>query len=405
MSSAFKAELDPLFEPLAINGTRLANRFVMPGMQRGWCQHGKPDARLADYYRDRARGGVGLIITEACAVDHDSATQGPYYGRLTRSTVDAWRDCIRATHAGGARMLVQLWHEGAIRRSGGDGPYAHFPTLSPSGLIQPGNPNGRAATAAELADIRESFVRSALLAQAAGADGVEVHGAHGYLLDQFLWAGTNLRDDGYGGSAMADRVRFPAEIVAAIRAAAGPEFIISFRMSQWKEVDFTARIAETADELRIMIDALTQAGVDLFHVSTRRFSRPEWPGSDLGLAAWVKSMTDAAVCAVGSVGLSTDIMQSLEGGMDTSSELETSLRELARRFRRGDFDLIAVGRSNISDANWVAKVRAGRFDEVRRFNRDDVARPGQDNSPNVASGFLKARKAEAERDAGESGKA
>ena len=404
MPEAILDAIEPLFEPLQLNGTRLANRFVMPGMQRGWCHEGRPDSRLADYYRERAIGGVGLIITEACAVDHESATQGPYYGRLTRETIDGWRDCVTATHEGGAPMLVQLWHEGAIRRSGGDGPYAQFPTLSPSGLIQPGNANGRAATTAELADIRDAFVRSALLAQEAGADGVEVHGAHGYLLDQFLWAGTNLREDGYGGPDMVDRVRFPAEIVAAIRAATGPDFAISFRMSQWKEIDFTARVAETVDDLRIMIETLTQAGVDLFHVSTRRFFKPEWPDSDLGLAAWVKSMTDAAVCAVGSVGLSSDILQRLEAGMDTSSELETSLGELARRFRRGDFDLIAVGRSNISDANWVAKVREGRFDEVRRFNRDDVARPGQDNSANVAPTFLTARKAEAERDAHESGK-
>ncbi|MBO9581348.1 MAG: 12-oxophytodienoate reductase [Sphingobium sp.] len=404
MSSTIRAELEPLFEPLQLNCIRLANRFVMPGMQRGWCQEGRPDSRLGNYYRERAIGGVSLIITEACAVDHESATQGPYYGRLTRQTIDSWRDCIAAAQQGGAHLLVQLWHEGAIRRSGGDGPQAHFPTLSPSGLIQPGNPNGRAATAAELVDIRNAFVRSALLAQEAGADGVEVHGAHGYLLDQFLWAGTNLRDDGYGGPAIADRVRFPAEIVAAIRAATGPDFVISFRMSQWKELDFTARVAETVDDLRIMIETLTQAGVDLFHVSTRRFFKPEWPDSDLGLAAWVKSMTDAAVCAVGSVGLSTDIMQSLEAGMNTSSELETSLRELARRFRRGDFDLIAVGRSNISDPNWVTKVREGRFDEVRAFRREDVARPGQDNSPNVAPSFLEARKAEAERDAQESGR-
>ena len=404
MSGAFKAELEPLFQPLQLNGTQLANRFVMPGMQRGWCRDGRPEPRLADYYRERAIGGVGLLVTEACAVDHESATQGPYYGRLNRATMEGWRDCITAAHHGGAHMLVQLWHEGAIRRSGGDGPYAHFPTLSPSGLIQPGNPNGRAATTAELSDIRDAFVRSAMLAQEAGADGVEVHGAHGYLLDQFLWAGTNLREDGYGGSDIAARVRFPAEIVAAIREAAGPDFIISFRMSQWKEIDFSARVADTVDDLRIMVEALTRAGVDLFHVSTRRFFQPEWPGSDLGLAAWVKSMTDAAVCAVGSVGLSTDIMESLEAGKETSSELETSLAELARRFRRGDFDLIAVGRSNISDPHWVAKVREGRFDEVRRFNREDVLRPGQDNSANVAPSFLTARKAEAERDALESQK-
>lgn len=394
-------DLGGLFTPLAVNLMHLANRFVMPGMQRGWCVEGSPSERLSDYYRERARGGVGLIITEALAVDHNSATQGPYYGRLTPSTADDWRKCVDAAHAGCASIMFQLWHEGSIRRSGGEGPYAHFPTLSPSGLIQPGNPNGRAASLEELAEIREAFVRSALLAKSIGADGVEVHGAHGYLLDQFLWTGTNQRTDGYGGPRMADRVRFPAEVVRAVRDAVGPDFTISFRFSQWKEIDFKARVADTPEDLAVMIGALRDAGVDMFHVSTRRFFTAEWPGDDRGLAGWVKSMTDAAVCAVGSVGLSTDIMQSTEGGMDTASDLEASLRELTRRFDRGDFDLISVGRSNISDPQWVNKVREGRLADVRGFDRQDLVRPGQDNSGNVAPSFLTARKTEAERDAAE----
>lgn len=392
-------EIGGLFAPLVVNRMTLANRFVMPGMQRGWCNDGSPTERLWEYYRARAEGGVGLIITEALAVDHDSATQGPYYGRLTPATADAWGRCADAAHAGGASILFQLWHEGSIRRSGGAGPFAHFPTLSPSGLIQPGNANGRAASLQELREIREAYVRSARLAKRIGADGIEVHGAHGYLLDQFLWAGTNIRTDGYGGDRMADRVRFPAEVVSAVRNAVGADFAISFRFSQWKEIDFAARVAKTPEDLAIMIAALRAAGVDLFHVSTRRFFTPEWPGDDRGLAAWVKSMTDAAVCAVGSVGLSTDIMQSTEGGMDTASDLETSLRELGRRFGRGDFDLISVGRSNISDPQWVNKVREGRLGDVRQFNRQDLVRPGQDNSGNVAPSFLTARKTEAERDA------
>jgi 2,4-dienoyl-CoA reductase-like NADH-dependent reductase (Old Yellow Enzyme family) len=392
-------DLSAMFTPLKVNGVEIPNRFVMPGMQRGWCVNGAPSQRLADYYRERAEGGVGLVITEALAVDHPSATRSPYYGRLTSQTALEWRRCVHAAKAAGASFFMQLWHEGAIRHSGGDGPYAEYPTLSPSGLIQPGNPNGRAATLGELRDIRAAFVRSAKLAQEIGADGVEIHAAHGYLLDQFLWAGTNLRTDGYGGERMSDRVRFPAEVVSAVREATGPDFAISLRFSQWKEIDFSARVARDPEELKIMVEALREAGVDMFHASTRRFFTPEWPGSDRGLAAWVKSLTDAAVCAVGSVGLSTDIMQSTEGEMDTASNLEASLRELSRRFNRCDFDLIAVGRSNISDPQWVTKVREGRLDEVRGFNRADLVRPGQDNTPNVAPTFLSARKAEAERDA------
>src|SRR5581483_1547378 len=183
-----------------------------------------------------------------------------------------------------------------------------YPTLSPSGLAHAKRANGRAATGQELIDIREGFVRSALLAKAAGFDGVEVHAAHGYLLDQFLWAETNRRTDGYGGPDIRDRVRFPAEIVAAVRAELGPRPVVGLRFSQWKEVNFDARVAETPDELKLMLDALRAAGADYFHASARRFWTPEWPGSDLGIAGWTKSLTDRPVIAVGSVGLDIDVM-------------------------------------------------------------------------------------------------
>jgi len=268
-------------------------------------------------------------------------------------------------------MLIQLWHEGAIRSTGGSGPYAAAPTLSPSGLVKPGKANGRAATAEELAAIRDAFVRSARLAQQAGADGVEVHACHGYLLDQFLWRATNLREDGYGGADLAARLRFPAEIVAAIRAAVGPDFIISFRFSQWKEADYQARIAETPAELRLMLDTIKTAGADIVHASARRFWIPEWPDSPLGIAGWTKAVGNLPVIACGSVGLDTDVMDNflLREALPTG---EAGLRALMARFNNGEFDLISVGRANIGDPDWVAKVQARRLDQIRSFTRADI---------------------------------
>ena len=187
---------------------------------------------------------------------------------------------------------MQLWHEGAIRKEGGSGPYSQYPTLSPSGLAHAGKPNGRAATLEDLEAIKAAFVKGALAALEIGACGIEVHACHGYLLDQFLWAETNRRTDGYGGDDMAARVRFPAEIVGAIRSAVGPEFIISFRFSQWKEVNYQARIAPAPQDLRVMLDAVRAAGADIFHASPRYFWIPEWKRSDWGIAGWTKSMTD-----------------------------------------------------------------------------------------------------------------
>jgi 2,4-dienoyl-CoA reductase-like NADH-dependent reductase (Old Yellow Enzyme family) len=364
-------DLEPLFSPFKLKTIELPNRFVMPGMQRTWCENGGPLPRLAEYYRNRVEGGVGLIITESCAVDHPSATQVPVYAWLTESTLDSWAVCVEAVKSAGGRMLMQLWHEGAIRKEGGDGPYSQYPTLSPSGLAHAGKPNGRAATAEDLEAIRDSFVRSARLAQQLGVDGVEVHAAHGYLLDQFLWAETNRRTDGYGGDDIVQRARFPTEIVAAVRRAVGPEFIISLRFSQWKEVNYYAKVAETPRELATLLGMLRTAGADIFHASARRFWEPAWPDSPLGIAGWTKTLTDAPVVAVGSVGLDTDVMENFHG-TEAKQTGEPGLRELLRRFNNGEFDLVSVGRSLIGDAEWVRKVREGRLSDIRSFTRRDV---------------------------------
>jgi 2,4-dienoyl-CoA reductase-like NADH-dependent reductase (Old Yellow Enzyme family) len=364
-------DVSPLFTPFAIKGLTLPNRFIMPGMQRKWCEDGKPTPKLIDYYRQRALGGTSLIITESCAVDHASSTQEPTYARMTAHTAGSWAACVETVRAAGGRMMIQLWHEGAVRREGGDGPHAGAPTLSPSGVRSPGVKQGRAATLSELDDIKAGFARSATLARQAGAAGVEVHACHGYLLDQFLWAETNIRDDGYGGPGLENRLRFPAEIVAAVRAAAGPEMVVSFRFSQWKQADYEARIVLDAAELKLLADTIAAAGADLLHVSTRRFWTPEWPGSDLGLAGWTKSLTALPVIVCGSVGLDTDVMDNFlvrEAGQTG----EEGMAELLRRFGRNEFDLVSVGRSNIGDPEWVRKVQAGRFADIRSFTRQDI---------------------------------
>ena len=361
----------PLFTPFNINGLTLPNRFVMPAMQRQWCEDGVPQPRLAEYYRERVDGGVGLVITESCAVDHPSSTQTPFFCRIDARSMSAWERCFDEVNRAGGRMFLQLWHEGAVRKEGGEGPYSKFPTLSPSGLAHANKLNGRAATQQDLEDIRDAFVRGAAAAKRIGAAGVEVHACHGYLLDQFLWTETNRRSDGYGGEDIAARVCFPAEIVRAIRQEVGPRFPISFRFSQWKEVNYQARVVRTPAELRSMLTTLRGAGVDVFHASARYFWVPEWPDSDLGIAGWTKSMTDAPVIAVGSVGLDTDVMDNFFG-KEAKSTGEAGLIELLRRFNNEEFDLISVGRGLIGDAEWVNKVRDGRLSEIRMFTKKDV---------------------------------
>jgi len=365
-------DITPLHQPLRIRGLQLRNRFVMPGMQRYWCVDGAPDHRLREYYRRRVQGGAALIVSESCAIDHPSAPKNPTFARISPDTREAWRACVAGVHEAGGAMFLQLWHQGAVNYGGDAESNPDFVALSPSGIAHPGEPFGRAATEAELASLKRAFVQGALDAAEIGADGVELHSAHGFLLDQFLWPGTNRRTDRYGGPEITGRATFVAEVAEAVRAAAGPDFVISVRISQWKESDFDAKIVEEPGQLGELVAMLRAAGADIFHVSTRRFWTPEWAGSDLGLAGWAKSFTDAAVIAVGSVGLDIDVMASLAGqeGRPTGA---SRIGELVRRFQRGDFDLVSVGRSQIGDPDWVTKMTDHRIPDIRGFRANDTS--------------------------------
>jgi len=350
----------------------LESRVVVPGIQRMWCVDGASDHRLRGYYRRRILGGAALVISESCAINHPSATKDPTFAQISTGTKEAWRAVIDTVHEAGGCMFLQLWHQGAVDYGGDAKRNPDFVALSPSGFSHPGEAFGRAATVAELHSIRDAFVQGAIDAREIGADGIELHSCHGFLLDQFLWPRTNARTDQYGGPTIAERAAFPAEVAAAVRQAVGPEFVISMRISQWKESDYDARIVETPDELGSLIPILRSAGVDIFHVSTRRFWTPEFEGSDLGLAGWVKSFTDAAVIAVGSIGLDIDVMATLTGH-EAKPTGSSRMDELVRRFGRGDFDLVSVGRSQIGDPDWVAKMRDGRIPDIRAFRKDDAS--------------------------------
>ena len=366
-------ELAPLFQPLTIRNARLRNRFVMPGMQRGFMSDGSPTRKMVDYMRRCAAGGAGLIISESTSPDHPSAYWQPMMGRLEPGTLRAWRNVVTAVRGEGAVFFQQIWHPGSMRKVAEGHPLAGFPAWSPSGLIQTGRSNGRAMTRQDLQDLKQAYVRAAESAQTLGADGVEVHSAHGYLLDQFLWAQTNVRDDEYGGPTLVERARYPIEIVAAIRKAVGEDFAISFRFSQFKEVDYAATVASDPEDLRAMLAALRAAGVDMFNVSSRRFLKREWPDSahpDLTIAEWTRKLTDAPVMTCGSVGLNVEMFANLFEDQEPSElSIERDLRALAERIATGRLDLAGVGRMHIANNDFVNKVRDRRFHELALFNK------------------------------------
>ncbi|EGX60355.1 oxidoreductase [Streptomyces zinciresistens K42] len=353
-----------LSRPAVINGLTVPNRIAMAPMTRMFSPGGVPGADVASYYSRRAAAGVGLIVTEGTYVGHESAGQSDRVPRFHgEEQLTGWAKAAEAVHAAGGTIVPQLWHIGMVREQG-QPPFADAPAVGPSGLrIGEEEATGRAMTRADLDDVVGAFARAAADAERIGFDGVEIHGAHGYLVDQFLWSGTNRRTDAYGGDPVA-RTRFGAEIVAAVREAVSPSFPVIFRYSQWKQGAYDARLAETPEELEAILTPLAAAGVDAFHASTRRYWIPEFDGSDLNLAGWTKKLTGRPVITVGSVGLDGEFLGAFAGEGSPTKGIDDLLDAL----ERDEFDMVAVGRALLQDPQWAAKVLAGRFEELAPYD-------------------------------------
>ncbi|MEU3656202.1 NADH:flavin oxidoreductase [Streptomyces sp. NPDC032161] len=344
-----------LGEPFVVGDLTVANRIVMAPMTRMLSPGGVPGQDVADYYARRAANQVGLIITEGTYVDRAAA--GAYenvphfYGERA---LDGWAHVVRRVHRAGGRIIPQLWHTGVVRAA------TEPPAEGPSGLGLDGAPAGKAMTQQDIDDTVAAFAQAAVAAERLGFDGVELHGAHGYLIDDFLWSDTNRRTDRYGGDP-ASRARFAAEIVQAVRAVVGPGFPVFFRLSQWKVNRYDARIAEGPDELAQLLTPLTDAGVDAFHASTRRYWQPEFDGSGLNLAGWVRKLTGRATVTVGSVGLDRQYGEGEFAQGYTRQAGLTGIEELLARLERDEFDLVAVGRTLLANPDWAAKALSGEL--------------------------------------------
>jgi 2,4-dienoyl-CoA reductase-like NADH-dependent reductase (Old Yellow Enzyme family) len=360
------AALDILFEPVSLGSLNLRNRIVMAPMTRSFAPDGIPCPDAAEYYARRARADVGLIVTEGIFIDHPTSGYCPVVPVLHGEKAEAaWKGVVNAVHAAGCPIIPQLWHVG-VQPVPGDVAKPGTPPVSASGLRGPGDRVGEPITDAEIAEIVAAYGRAARTSMDLGFDGLELHAGHGYLIDSFFWHETNERRDGYGGD-IAARTRFAAEIVRECRRNTRPDFPIVLRFSQWKNVDYEAKLAATPEELERFLTPLVDAGVDIFHCSTRRFWEPEFPGSDLNLAGWTKRLSGLPTITVGSVGLSQDLFDSLSGTETAHAE---NLSQITAMVERGEVDLVAVGRALLADPNWVTKVRAGRTGELLPFHKE-----------------------------------
>ncbi|TLU95800.1 NADH:flavin oxidoreductase [Dyadobacter sediminis] len=353
-----------LFRPFRLKSLNMKNRVVMAPMTRSFSPNGVPTDDVANYYGKRAQGEVGLILSEGTVIDRVSSSNDQnvphFYGE---KALAGWQNVINKVHDAGGAMGPQIWHMG-IMDNHHSGWVPSAPFEGPSGLNRPGFNNGNTMTDADIADTIAAFGRAAADAKRLGFETVEIHGAHGYLIDQFFWDATNLRSDIYGGKTLAERTRFAVEVIREIRRQVGDDFALIIRLSQFKPSAYTNKLAKTPQEMEAWLNPLAEAGIDIFHCSQRRFWEPEFEGSDLNFAGWAKKLTGKATITVGSIGLTGEFMAAFAG----ESSQPSSLDELVRRMDRGDFDLVAVGRPLLADPFWVQKIHEQRTSELKGFS-------------------------------------
>lgn len=341
---------DALFKPFTLKNLTLKNRFVMAPMTRQHSPGNIPGEENVAYYARRAEGEVGLIITEGTPVGRPGKIHyrdvPQFYGS---DALAGWKNVADAVHKNGGKIAPQLWHVGIVPVDPKSNQDDTVPLEGPSNM--------------SLEDIHktiEAFAEAAANAKKLGFDAIELHGAHGYLIDQFFYSVTNTRNDEYGGKTIKERNRFAVDVLRAVRKAVGPDMVVILRVSQWKLGNYTFKIAQNPKEMEEWLLPLAEAGADILHVSTRHYGKPEFEGSDLGAAGWAKKLTGLPTIAVGSVGLSSE-------AFSTPKSEVAGLHELVRRFERGDFDLVAAGRSLLNDPMWVKKIKEGRNNELTEF--------------------------------------
>ncbi len=361
--------IDVLFEPFTLNAMTVPNRIVMAPMTRSFSPGNAPGEDVAAYYRRRAEGEVGLILTEGVSPNDTTATGTPNVPNIYTDEAKAgWANVVEGVHAAGGLIGMQLWHEGPMRRPDKTA-HPDIESWSPSGFNVPGKMRWAPMSEDEIELAITEFVDAAVAAKEIGFDCVEFHGAHQYLLDSFFWDKLNLRDDKWGGD-WEGRTRMACEVIRRTRAKVGADYPLIIRISQWKQIDFEAKAAVDPKEFGVWLGLLKDAGIDAFHCSQRRFWEPEFEGSSLNCAGWAKRLSGLPTITVGSVGLSGEFTAAYAGEASEPASLDNLIEMMERK----EFDLIAVGRALLQDPGWVRKIRDGREGELMTFTKEALGK-------------------------------
>ncbi|MEH7521263.1 NADH:flavin oxidoreductase [Priestia megaterium] len=362
-----------LFKNVTLGNITLNNRIGVAPMARVSATfEGLATTQMVSYYTSFARGGFGLIITEAIYTD-DKYSQGYLNnpGLINEEQTQAWKKVVDSVHQAGAKIFAQIMHAGALSQGNR---FIHE-TIGPS-TVQPKGKQmefyegkglyriPKEATQQELSEVINGFVNTAKRAKTAGFDGVEIHGANGYLLDQFLTDYTNRRTDEYGGSTE-NRVRLLVEVSKAVREAVGQDFTLGIRISQGKVNDYNYKWAGKEKDAEIIFSQLGSAGLDFIHVTEYKAWQPAFPkdeetiitnsgldNSDLSLAALAKKYGKVCVIANGH----------LEDPVKAKEIIE-----------KGEADIITLGKGALANHDWVNKVKNG--EPLTKFDEEKVLRP------------------------------
>ena len=352
-----------LFEPYKLKNLNLRNRVVMAPMTRNQSPGGIPTSEVVAYYSRRAKAEVGLIITEGIEVSHEASSAYPDVPRLdTKEAREGWKRVVNGIKENGGSVIAQLWHCGGFRKLGMQ-PNPEVPGHTASGLVKPGKKVAHEMTLEDIKQTINAYASDAKYCEEIGFDGVEIHGAHGYLIDNFFWEGTNIRDDSYGGS-IEKRSQFVSEIIQAVRSNISKEFIVGLRFSQWKQHDFEAKLAHSTDDLKKVLLSPVESGLDYLHSSMRRFWESEFEGSEENLAYWTKKISNIPTIGVGSVGLDSDFIDM------TAPSKPASIDKAIDDISKEKYDLLAVGRALLSDHEWVLKMKEGRLNDVIPYSKE-----------------------------------
>ena len=336
-----------LFSPGRLGRIPLSSRCLVSSLTRASAtESGLVTEQMKRYYLEFAAGGWGGVLSEAIYID-EKYSQGYSFqpGLANASQTEYWAELVEAMHAAGAKFVAQLFHGGAVNQ----GNFWVSGSIAPSAVAPKGvqisryrGNNGpfqmpREISREEIFEVIESYVKAAQNAKAAGFDGVELHGANGYLPDQFLTSYTNQRTDEFGGS-LTNRLRFHILILEALRKAL-PDFTIGVRISQTKVNDLEYQWPGGDEDAKVIFPALEKAGADYIHVAAHLGVTPVF-GTDRSLSGLAKRYTSLPVIANGKLH-------------------DPALAEQAIASGEGDF--CSIGKGALADPDWPRKVRSGQL--------------------------------------------